>query len=201
MRGHAVAGSRAEDADHRLAFDRLYDTHARAVLAYALRRTASADDAEDAASETFIVAWRRLDRVPGVDEALPWLFGVARKVLANPRRAAARRGRPIDRSAAPPPGGAGVRNLLGFAHRMNGDVDASFRFYQRALEINPDHRGAHEYIGRSYLLLGQEDKAREHLAHLERTCMGACPERDSLRAAITEGWPWRKGVRVGQRAY
>lgn len=99
------------------------------------------------------------------------------------------------------PGSADIQNLLGFAHRMKGDVDASFRYYQRALEINPDHRGAHEYIGRSYLLLGQEDKAREHLAHLERTCMGECPERDSLRAAITEGWPWRKGVRNGQRAY
>jgi len=99
------------------------------------------------------------------------------------------------------PGSADIQNLLGFAHRMKGDVDASFRYYQRALEINPDHRGAHEYIGRSYLLLGQEDKAREHLAHLERTCMGECPERDALRAAITEGWPWRKGVRNGQRAY
>jgi Flp pilus assembly protein TadD len=99
------------------------------------------------------------------------------------------------------PGNADVQNLLGFAHRMKGDVDVSFRYYQKALAMNPDHRGAHEYIGRSYLLLGQEDKAREHLAHLERTCMGACPERDSLRAAITEGWPWRNGVRVGQRSY
>jgi tetratricopeptide (TPR) repeat protein len=99
------------------------------------------------------------------------------------------------------PGSADVQNLLGFAHRMKGDVDVSFRYYQRALEINPDHRGAHEYIGRSYLLLGQEDKARAHLAHLERTCMGVCPERDSLRAAITEGWPWRSGVRSAQRAY
>jgi len=108
MRGHAVAGSRAEDADHRLAFDRLYDTHARAVLAYALRRTASADGAGGAASWTFIVAWRRLARVLGVDEALPWLFGVARKVLANQRRAAARRGRLINRIAEQPQAGAGL---------------------------------------------------------------------------------------------
>ncbi len=99
------------------------------------------------------------------------------------------------------PGSADIQNLLGYAHRMKGDVEQSFVYYNRALQINPDHRGAHEYIGRSYLLLGQEDKAREHLARLEQSCMGECPERDSLRAAITEGWPWRKGVRSGQRAY
>lgn len=99
------------------------------------------------------------------------------------------------------PGSADVQNLLGYAHRMKGDIEQSFAYYHRALQLNPDHRGAHEYIGRSYLLLGQEDKARAHLAHLERTCMGECPERESLRNAIVEGWPWRKGVRSGQRAY
>ena len=99
------------------------------------------------------------------------------------------------------PGSADIQNLLGYSHRMKGDVETSFRYYHRALQINPDHRGAHEYIGRSYLLLGQEDKARAHLAHLEQTCLGECPERDSLRAAITEGWPWRKGVRSGMRSY
>ena len=99
------------------------------------------------------------------------------------------------------PGSADIQNLLGYSYRMKGDVETSFRYYHRALQINPDHRGAHEYIGRSYLLLGQEDKARSHLAHLEQTCLGECPERDSLRAAITEGWPWRKGVRVGTRGY
>jgi len=98
-------------------------------------------------------------------------------------------------------GSADIQNLLGYSYRMKGDVETSFRYYHRALQLNPDHRGAHEYIGRSYLLLGQEDKARAHLAHLEQTCMGECPERDSLRAAITEGWPWRKGVRVGSRGY
>ncbi len=99
------------------------------------------------------------------------------------------------------PGSADIQNLLGYANRMKGDIEASMVYYRRALEINPDHRGAHEYIGRSYLLLGQEDKAREHLAHLERTCGGDCPERDSLRNAITEGWPWRSGVRSAQRGY
>jgi RNA polymerase sigma-70 factor (ECF subfamily) len=58
------------------------------VLGYAIRRTDDRAAAEDAVSETFLIAWRRLDAVPA--EALPWLLGVARKVLANQRRAAGR---------------------------------------------------------------------------------------------------------------
>lgn len=59
------------------------------VLGYALRRTADRAAAEDAVSEVFLVAWRRLEVVP--EDALPWLLGVARKVIANQRRAAGRR--------------------------------------------------------------------------------------------------------------
>jgi len=59
------------------------------VLGYAIRRTEDRTAAEDAVSETFLIAWRRLDAVPR--DALPWLLGVARKVLANQRRAAGRR--------------------------------------------------------------------------------------------------------------
>jgi RNA polymerase sigma factor (sigma-70 family) len=82
------------DSDERLR--RLYTLHGRLVLAYTLRRTASAEDAADAVAETFLVAWRRLDSIPS-DEALPWLYGVARRVLANQRRAAHRRVRLAER--------------------------------------------------------------------------------------------------------
>ena len=75
---------------------RLYALHGRPVLAYALRRTANAEDAADVVAETFLVAWRRLESVPPED-ALPWLYGVARRVLANQRRAAHRRARLADR--------------------------------------------------------------------------------------------------------
>jgi RNA polymerase sigma-70 factor (ECF subfamily) len=57
------------------------------VRAYALRRAAP-DVAQDAVAETFLVAWRRLEDVP--DDSLPWLYGTARRVLANQRRSAAR---------------------------------------------------------------------------------------------------------------
>jgi RNA polymerase sigma factor (sigma-70 family) len=68
-------------------FEELFREHYRAVRGYALRR-APGDLAQDVVSETFLVAWRRLDDVP--DDALPWLYGVARRVLANQRRSADR---------------------------------------------------------------------------------------------------------------
>jgi RNA polymerase sigma factor (sigma-70 family) len=68
-------------------FEELFREHYGAVRGYALRRMPG-DLAQDVVSETFLVAWRRLDDVPA--DALPWLFGVARRVLANQRRSADR---------------------------------------------------------------------------------------------------------------
>jgi RNA polymerase sigma-70 factor (ECF subfamily) len=64
-------------------FEQLYRAHAGRVRAYALRRTTPAA-ADDIVSDVFLVAWRRLDHVPA--DPLPWLLGVARRVLANRRR-------------------------------------------------------------------------------------------------------------------
>jgi RNA polymerase sigma-70 factor (ECF subfamily) len=66
----------------------LFADHAQAVRAYALRRI-DPSTADDIVSEVFVVAFRRLDEVP--DEPLPWLLGIARRVLANHRRAVGRR--------------------------------------------------------------------------------------------------------------
>ncbi|MEO7118004.1 MAG: sigma-70 family RNA polymerase sigma factor [Candidatus Limnocylindrales bacterium] len=77
------------DDDQGGAFSRLYTGHHRSVLAYALRRCANPSDAEDAASETFVVAWRRISDVP--PEAVPWLYGICRRVIANQRRSVMRR--------------------------------------------------------------------------------------------------------------
>ena len=72
-------------------FDALFTEHQRHVLAYAMRRAPSPADAEDIAAETFAIAWKKLEAVP--DEALPWLYAVARRVLANHRRGLTRRER------------------------------------------------------------------------------------------------------------
>src|SRR5437762_11931532 len=74
-------------------FRALYDANYGPLLAYVLRRTRSAEDGADALAETFLVAWRRLDDVPDGPEARLWLYGVARRVLANSRRAGTRRER------------------------------------------------------------------------------------------------------------
>jgi RNA polymerase sigma-70 factor (ECF subfamily) len=78
-------------------FERLYAEHGRAVLAYAVRRVAHPQDAADVVAETFLVAWRRLDKVPSAEGARLWLYGVARRVLANERRSERRRQRLAER--------------------------------------------------------------------------------------------------------
>lgn len=67
------------------------------MLGYALRRVDSREDAADIVAETFSVAWRRFGEVPPGGEARLWLYGVARRVLANQRRGALRRRRLADR--------------------------------------------------------------------------------------------------------
>lgn len=64
-------------------FVELWQAHSARVLAYAMRHV-SADSAQEVLSETFLVAWRRLQDVPG--EPLPWLLVVARNTIANQRR-------------------------------------------------------------------------------------------------------------------
>ena len=70
-------------------FDKIYEAHHRQILAYCLRRT-SHDEAYSATNEVFEAAWRRSADVPTGDGTLPWLYGVARRVLAHQRRSAAR---------------------------------------------------------------------------------------------------------------
>ena len=75
-------------------FRQLYEQHAGAVLSYFKRRTDS-ETAQDCTAETFLVAWRRIDDVSEQD--LPWLYGVARRVLQNQRRSGGRMARLISR--------------------------------------------------------------------------------------------------------
>jgi RNA polymerase sigma-70 factor, ECF subfamily len=86
--------SRAHSEPEEQRFTQLFDAHFRSVSVYALRRTTAAE-ADDVVAETFLVAWRRLDEVP--DHPKPWLLGVARRVLANQRRASGRRRALVER--------------------------------------------------------------------------------------------------------
>lgn len=90
-----------EDDDQRR-IERCFREHSPAIARYFLRRCPTAGDAEEAVTDVFAVAWRRLDRLPPEPETRLWLFGVARKVLADQQRAARRRARLGDRLAALP---------------------------------------------------------------------------------------------------
>lgn len=81
--------SQGDEAQDR--FRAVFDAHYGAVLAYARRRSADDDEAQDAAAETFTVAWRRLEDLPAAEGVRPWLYGVTRKVMANQRRGSVRR--------------------------------------------------------------------------------------------------------------
>lgn len=82
----------ADGADDTERFAALFDAHFDDLWRFARRRTSSGDIADDVTAQVFAVAWRRRDELPASAERL-WLFGVARRVLANERRAATRRER------------------------------------------------------------------------------------------------------------
>ena len=73
----------------RHAFHGLYERHYPDVLAYCLRRTGHTD-AQDVAAEVFMIAWRKIDEMPLGEGALPWLYGVAYRVVSHQWRSARR---------------------------------------------------------------------------------------------------------------
>ncbi|HEX6666998.1 MAG TPA: RNA polymerase sigma factor [Solirubrobacterales bacterium] len=112
-------------------FNRLYGEYGRDVLAYALARTPRPEDAADVVAETFLVAWRRAADVPAGPTARLWLFGVARRVLANQRR------------------GEGRRTRL--AERLQTELPA-------AVAMPPDPDVAHSTVMSALGRLGEEDR-------------------------------------------
>jgi tetratricopeptide (TPR) repeat protein len=84
---------------------------------------------------------------------------------------------------------ADVYNLLGFSLRNGGDYQAAYTFYRKALEFNPEHKGALEYLGELYVKTGEMAKAREHVALLKKLCPQGCEELEDLEKAIAEAQP------------
>lgn len=78
-------------------FDRLFEAYRSDIVAYCGWRATSPGDAEDAVSEVFLTAWRRLDDVPAGGAARIWLYATARRVIANQRRSERRRAALEDR--------------------------------------------------------------------------------------------------------
>jgi tetratricopeptide (TPR) repeat protein len=82
------------------------------------------------------------------------------------------------------PDAANLHNELGYTFRNLGRLDKAFEHYERALAIDPRHRGAHEYIGEAYLLKGDVAGAEKHLEALRSICTLPCEEMRDLQAAV-----------------
>ena len=94
----------------------------------------------------------------------------------------------MQKAVARDPGNADYHNLLAYSirHTANPSMDVVFKHYGEALRIDPKHKGAHEYIGEAYLLVGNVPKAKEHLAALDRLCMFGCEEYTDLKKVVAE---------------
>jgi tetratricopeptide (TPR) repeat protein len=89
----------------------------------------------------------------------------------------------LDEVIANEQGNADAHNYLGYSHRKLGHTDDALYHYKRALQIEPNHIGANEYLGELYLELGDLEKAEQRLAVLESVCDG-CEEYTELKALI-----------------
>ena len=91
------------------------------------------------------------------------------------------------------PNDSDAHNLLGFSYRKVGTFDKSMEHYQRALKLDANNRGAHEYLGELYLDLNQPDNAEKQLAALKKACpfFGKCEELEDLKKAI-DGYKAKK---------
>ena len=77
-----------------------------------------------------------------------------------------------------------VMNYLGYSHRKLGLFAQAEHYYLVALAVDPQHRGANEYLGELYVETGQMEKAKIQLATLENICAFGCIEENELRGWI-----------------
>ena len=104
----------------------------------------------------------KLVKSGGYASAIPLLEGVVKRDASN----------------------ADAYNLLAYSIRKNGDAAKAVPIYQKALAIDPKHRGAHEYIGEAYLMLDDPGKAKEHLKALDKLCFLPCSEYRDLKKDV-----------------
>ena len=84
------------------------------------------------------------------------------------------------------PKNADVHNLLGFSNRKLGNFDVAFEHYQAALEIDPEHIRAHEYLGELYLQTDRLAEAEQQLEKVSDLCSLFCKEKKMLKKAIKQ---------------
>ena len=116
--------------------------------------------------------------------AAPELSGVRAKIeAANYKGAIADLNGLIDRGVQH----ADIYNLLGYSLRKSGDTKTAMTFYKKALEFDPNHKGALEYSGELFVQLGDIERARQNEAKLRALCPTGCEELADLQRAINRG--------------
>lgn len=129
---------------------------------------------------------------PGSNPSLP--APTVQERLDKARKAVAARDwsgamRELNVAVREAPQNADVHNLLGYTYRKRAtpDMGKAYEHYNLALKFDPNHKGAHEYIGEAYLLDKRLPDAEKHLAALEKICGGpACEEYQDLAKAIQD---------------
>jgi tetratricopeptide (TPR) repeat protein len=81
---------------------------------------------------------------------------------------------------------ADVYNLMGFSLRKTGDYKQAYTFYKKALDFDPEHKGALEYLGELFVEIGQMEKAKENVALLKKICPAGCEELEDFQEAIAQ---------------
>ena len=90
----------------------------------------------------------------------------------------------LEKASAEPADKADAFNLLGYSYRKLKEYDRAQAFYEQALSVDSEHRGALEYLGELYLETGRPDDARKVLARLDAACIFGCREYDELKKLI-----------------
>ncbi|MDC0110189.1 tetratricopeptide repeat protein [Alphaproteobacteria bacterium] len=85
-----------------------------------------------------------------------------------------------------------IYNYLGFSYRKMGNMKLASFNYEKALNIDPKHKGALEYQGEMFITLGQLDKAKANLKKLNSICFLACSEKTKLKNSIEKS---QKGIK------
>lgn len=90
------------------------------------------------------------------------------------------------RAAAAEPNNADAHNMLGYSLRWSGQMDQAFASYDRALQINPQHRGALQYSGIASIRAGNAARAEQNLGKLKDLCGVNCDEYKELAKALAD---------------
>lgn len=183
-------------------FERIFADSYRPVRAYVIRR-APAGAVEDVLSEVFLVAWRRLDSIAA--DPLPWPFGVARRVLANQRRAERRRGALLDRprlgAGFDDPGWQAPRGLRSELAAAVAPLSAT----EREALLLVARPTASEFFDPQGGPMTTDDPVLRELSDADpaigHTDADAGEAERVLRAALSDGAPRPRGSRPPRRAW